>query len=605
VNARRARVLLAAGLLFAGTLALFQPVAGHRFLGYDDGLYVAENPHLDDGLGARGLAWALTTDHAGNWHPLTWVSHAIDVRLFGRDPRGHHLVNALLHAGAAALLLAVLASMTGALAPSALAAALFAVHPLHVESVAWVSERKDVLSGLCFFLLLGAYLAYARRPSAGRYALVAAVLAAGLMAKSMLVTAPFVLLLLDVWPLGRLRGRPAAGMPAGAGAGSTVRLLVEKVPLLALAGIAATLTVQAQRHWGALRPLALIPIGDRLANGALAAAGYLVKCFLPVNLVYFYPHPLGTQSPLAVAAAALALAGVTAGAVSLRRRFPWLAVGWFVYAGMLVPVSGLVQVGTQAMADRYTYLPLTGVFVAAAWSVAAAARRSPRARAAAGIAATVAVVALSLGARLQIAYWKDDESLYARALAVDPGNWKAASDLGGALLARGETDRAVPFILAALGLRPDLAEANLNLGLALQRQGRPAEAVPYYRRALQIDPGSAEAETDLGAALAALGRAAEARAHYEAALRINPEFAEARNNIGVLLVGERRYEEAEAAFRAASAAKPGFTPPLHNRAAILQAWGRNGEAAELYRQILRVRPEDREAAAALERLSGR
>jgi len=600
---RQARVILPAGLLFLATLVLFLPVSGHRFLSYDDGLYVAENPHLASGPGLRALGWALTTDYAGNWHPLTWVSHLIDVRLFGMDPLGHHLVNALLHAAAAALLLVVLSRMTGALGRSTAAAVLFAVHPLHVESVAWVSERKDVLSAFCFFLLLAAYLGYVRRPSIERYALVALLLAAGLMAKTMLVTAPFVLLLFDIWPLGRLRGHFATRWPPGGGKGPSRALVVaEKAPLLALAAAAAFLTFRAQHQWGALRSLALIPLDDRLANAALAVVGYVAQACYPVNLIYFYPHRLGSQSFGATAAAALLLAAVTVAAFRLRGRYPWLAVGWFLYVGMLVPVSGLVQVGTQAMADRYTYLPLTGVFMAVVWSAAAGVRRSPPARVVAAVMAVVAVAALAVLTRRQIGFWKDDESLFARALAVDPENWRASNELGGVLLGRGEIDRAIPLIRTALLLRPDLAEANLNLGLALLLKGKPEDALPYFRMALLIKPGFAEAETNQGAALASLGRREEALAHYQAALRINPEFAEAHNNIGIIQAGEGRYGEAEASFRKASECKPGYTPALLNLGTILEAMGRKEEATTRYRQVLLLKPGDPDAKAALGRI---
>jgi protein O-mannosyl-transferase len=406
-------LLLAVALVFGQTV-------GHEFINYDDQQYVYENPQVEGGLTLRGIAWAFTTSHASNWHPLTWLSHMVDCQLYGLHAGGHHLTNILLHAAAAILLFLVLWRMTGDLWPSAFVAAVFAVHPLRAESVAWVAERKDVLSGLFFLLILWAYVSYARHPfSPIRYLTVVVLFALGLMAKPMLVTLPFLLLLLDYWPLGRI-GLPAAG---GGSFPFPRRVVVEKIPLLALAiaSCMATFLVQVK----AVVALDAIPISSRIANALVSYVAYMGNFFYPMGLAVFYPLPASGLPIWKVVGSTLALTGVSVAAQAWRRRFPYLFVGWFWYLGMFVPVIGLVQVGSHSMADRYTYLPQIGLCLAVTWGVTQIAVSRHYRRWVCGVASVLAVLVLMGIAWRQTSYWRDSETLFTHALACTANNYIA------------------------------------------------------------------------------------------------------------------------------------------------------------------------------------
>jgi Flp pilus assembly protein TadD len=510
---------IAAGLLLL-VLAIFLPASDYAFIYYDDGLYVYENPRVLAGLSPAGVAWAFTTFHANNWHPLAWLSHMADVSLFGPDPAAHHLVNFLLHAANAILLFLVLRRATGARWRSALVAALFAAHPLHVQSVAWVAERKDLLSTLFGLASAGAYLRYVERPGAARFLAVALLFALSLLSKPMLVTLPFVLLLADRWPLARpepWRHR--------------VR---EKLPLLALAAVSAVVTVKAQAATN-LAPLDLVPLGDRLANAVLSYGAYLYKTVAPFSLAIVYPHPSIVReaaSGWAVAGASVLLLAATAGAATQFRRRPWLPVGWFCFLGMLVPVIGVVQAGTLSMADRYTYLPLVGIFVAVVWSVPLV--EGARARRAAAAAAGTVLLLLAAESRVQAAYWHDSESLFRRAIAVAPGNWEIRNNLGVYLSDRGRYPEAVEEYLEALKVRPDDTVFRTNLAKALTMCGRKEEAEAQYRLVLAARPGASDARTNLAILLLERGERAEGvRQLREANLR-DPGYAPAREALADL-----------------------------------------------------------------------
>jgi tetratricopeptide (TPR) repeat protein len=453
-SGRRLPLLLGAALALL-TLAAYLPALHNGFVNLDDGLYVTGNPQVQKGITRAGGAWALTANVANNWHPLTLLSHQLDCQLFGLNPAGHHATSLLLHLVNTLLLFAVLRGMTGAVWRSAAVAALFAVHPAHVESVAWVAERKDVLSAFFWILAMAAWTGYARRPSLGRYLLVALMMILGLMAKPMVVTLPFALLLLDVWPLDR-RGL------------GWQRLIAEKLPLLALSAAASLVTLRYQRT--SLAPLDLVPWSLRLANAAVSYAAYLGKLLLPRNLAVFYPIPLAIPAWQVAAAAAL-LAALTALAVWKARRAPWLLVGWLWFLGTLVPVIGLVQVGRQAMADRYTYLPSIGLFVAVvwgiAWGIAALARER---RAILFTAAAAAILALAAGTWMQAGYWRDSVALYRHALAATRGNYVAHVGLAKALTARRDWTGAEEQYRAALALRPGLTEARAGLAAVLRAE---------------------------------------------------------------------------------------------------------------------------------------
>ncbi|HEY5998919.1 MAG TPA: hypothetical protein VI078_06390 [bacterium] len=469
-----------AALLAAATLALYWRIGGNAFLNYDDNLYITANEHLRAGLTARSAAWAFTSVGA-NWHPLTWISHLVDMDLFGLDPRGHHLHNAVLHAANAALLFAALRSLTGALWSPVLVAALFAVHPLHVESVAWAAERKDLLAGLFWALALLAYARYVRRPSGGRYAAVLSAYALGLMSKPMLVSLPVVLLLLDLWPLARL------GPPAGA-AGRWQKPFLEKLPLLALAGASAALAIFAQRGANALFYAEEYPLGARVANALTSYWAYLGQTVWPVDLT-FYPFEGWRIPPWQSAGAAVALAVATAALALAARRRGWAAVGWLWYLVTLVPVIGLVQVGVQARADRYTYIPLTGVFVAAAWSLREVARQWARLRVPVAAVCLAALGALAAATWAQCRYWRSNTALFGHAVAVQPDNWIALNNLGNALLNENRVNEGQALISRAYKLNPYLRfDLFIRTGDVQAGEGRFDEALASYRRAQELIP---------------------------------------------------------------------------------------------------------------------
>lgn len=475
VTGRRGRA--PAYLLVAAVLGAFSPVVGNGFILLDDWTYLLRNPHLADGITAGSLRWACTESYAANWSPLTWVAHLLAVRLFGLAPPGHHLVNLLLHALVAALLFRVLRAMTGRPWPSALAAALFALHPLRVESVAWASCLKDGLSGLCWVLALGAHLRYARRPSAGRALALALVFALGLMAKPAVVTLPFVLLLLDVWPLGRLARPGGAGGtgPHGIPWQGAAGLVREKIPLFLLAGASSVVTYRVQASWGAMDHFGALPLGDRAGNALVSYAAYLGKTLLPRDLAIYYPHPGHFAGIGRVAAALLLLLAVSALAAASFRRRPWLAVGWCWFLGTLVPMIGLVQVGAQAFADRYAYLPHMGLALAVAWGAAEAVARRPGTRAAAVGFAGAVLVALALVSRQNTRNWKDDLSIFGHAAAVTRDNWLAENNLGVAWGTLGDEGKAREHFTEALRIRPGYPMAEENLRRLREAQAlRPA-----------------------------------------------------------------------------------------------------------------------------------
>ncbi len=542
------------------------PVLGGGFVLYDDPDYVTKNEHVRAGVTLSGLAWAATSFDASNWHPLTWVSHMLDAAIHGGRPWGHHLTSLLLHVATAVLLFLVLEAATGRAEPSAWAAAMFGVHPAHVESVAWIAERKDVLSGLFFVLTLAAYVAHVRRPGRFTFAAVIGAFACGLLAKPMLVTLPFVLLLLDVWPLGR---RPR----------ETWRSLVtEKAPLLALSAVSCALTLAAQSRGRTLPSLTHLSLGARLENALVALAAYLRIAVWPTNLACFYPYPAGGWPGSRVAVSAAVLLALTAGAVALRRRAPSLATGWAWYLGMLVPVAGIVQVGSQAMADRYTYLPFVGLFVAAAWLV------PPRAPRTAWILAWIAVAALIPVSRAQARVWRDSVTLFEHAARVTADNAFAAWSLGAALAAEGRTGEAIASYERSIRIDPGYAEAHNNLGILLAKQGRLDEAAARYREAIRRRPAYAQAHRNLGHALDRLGRTGEALAEYESAIRIDPGKAEAYDDAGGALIALGRPAEAVERLAAAIRLAPGNGRAHANLASALHELGRDAEAREEIRR---------------------
>ncbi|HEX5067206.1 MAG TPA: tetratricopeptide repeat protein [Myxococcota bacterium] len=498
---------LAALGLAALVLYAYWPVGGFSFLGYDDPIRVTENPWVRQGLGAASATWAFTTLTDGHWHPLTWLSHMLDVTLFGLDAGWHHRTNVLLHVASSLLLFAALTRMTRAPGRSLLVAALFALHPLHVESVAWVSERKDMLSGLFWMLGLYAYALYAERPSRMRFAAVALAFACGLASKAMVVTFPLVLLLLDVWPLARLRSESAR------------RLALEKLPLLAGSALFALVTFLAQQRAGAVATTGVLPLDARVAQALISSVAYLGKSVWPRSLACFYPYPDAISLVKAAGAASLLLA-LTALALRYVRTRPYLAVGWFWYLVTLLPVVGLVQVGMQAMADRYTYLPLVGIFIAAVFGAydLLAARTLGR-RLLAPLAAAV-VAACVLLTRIQVGYWQNDIVLNEHALAVTQGNFVAHNNLALAFVSQQRYAEAQAHLEEALRIRPGYPDARNNLAGVLIQQGRLHEAADELRTAVVNSPTYAPAHRNLAALLQQMGRPDEAAAHLREAERL-------------------------------------------------------------------------------------
>jgi tetratricopeptide (TPR) repeat protein len=602
----RRGALLAAGLLAAATFGAFSGVAGHGFLpDYDDPYYVLENPWVTGGLTWAGIRWAFTSTYAAFWHPLTWLSHMLDVELFGLNPAGHHLSSVVLHLGAALAAFFSLRALTGALWRSALVAALFAVHPLHVESVAWVSERKDVLCGLFWFLGLGAYARYVRRPGALRYGAVLAAFAAALMAKSMAITFPFVLLLLDFWPLGRLR--------AGAG---RARAWLEKLPLLLGVPAIAAVSYRAQVDFDAIARWHPFPLWQRAANALIAYAAYLAKTVAPVGLAAYYPHPGPAVSLPLAAACAAGLALATLGCALAARRLPWLATGWLWYLGTLVPVIGLVAVGEFAMADRYTYLPLVGVFIAAVWGAAALSRRLGVGAPARAAAALAVVVACAAAARVQAGYWRDPVALWSRAVLVTGENQHARLNLGLALLKAGEPGPAATQLREAIRINPNLFVAMYLLADALDQTGAREEAAAQRARARELDLAfrAAAAVPARGAQLgprdynnagvgeARIGAFREAEAAFRKALALAPGYAGAHYNLANLYRDRGRPDDAYEEYLQAVRADPGFAAAYVSMGQLLQARGDLRGARAAYERALQARPNLAAARSLLEAL---
>jgi len=580
--------------LIGATLIVYAPVRRHGFVNFDDPQYVGENPAVAGGLTGQALRWAFTTRHAGNWHPLTWISHLLDVQLCGLDAGPHHLTSVLLHVANTALLLALLHRMTGALFRSAFTAGLFALHPLHVESVAWVAERKDVLSGLFFMLTLWAYAAYAHHPRGSRYAVVLVLFALGLMAKPMLVTLPFVLLLLDFWPLGRGAHPPAWR-----------RLILEKLPLFALTVASSIVTVLVQHRAGALKGLDALPLGRRAANAAVAYVAYIGQMLWPARLAAIYPYP-ASLGGWAVAGAAVGLVAITVLVWRAARRHPYLPVGWLWYLGLLVPVIGLVQVGSQPMADRYTYLPLIGLFVIVAWGIPDLVARRPHRDVGLRAAAGLVLLGCAVTARGQVQHWRGSIPLWEHAVAATAGNYRAHHNLGHALAREGMIGEAVAHYAEALRLKPDYAEAHNNLGSALADQGRTLEAIAHYAEALRLLPDYAEAHNNLGVALTGQGKADEAVRHLSEALRIEPGRAVSHGNLGVALARQGRLDEAIRHLSEAVRLRPhdadarGNLAVAHNATgAALAEKGDLDEAIAHYAEALRLRPDLADAHANL------
>ncbi|MEW6270860.1 MAG: tetratricopeptide repeat protein [Thermodesulfobacteriota bacterium] len=587
----RLRDVLLALLLASAVVLAYAGTRTHGFVNFDDPEYVYDNPPVTAGLTLDGVRWALTAVHSANWHPLTWLSHMLDCHLFGLDAGWHHVTNVALHALATVCLFGALRAMTLSPWRSAFVAALFALHPRNVESVAWISERKDVLSAACWTSAMWAYAAYARRATVARYAAVAALFVLGLLAKPMVVTLPAALLLLDLWPLGRARGAEP-----GAGSAATLRawrpLVVEKLPLFALALASSIVTFEAQRRSGAVASLDVLPAVVRLQNAAVVYVEYLRSLAWPTGLAAFYPYRTAFP-PGEVAGSVAVLLAISALAVRLRRTHPYVLVGWLWYLGTLVPVIGIVRAGEQAMADRFTYLPAIGVFVALTWAVADALARRPAARRVLAPVACALLVACALATRAQAAYWRDSVSLFEQALRTTQRNYLAHTNLAAALLERGDAAAALEHASAAAELRPDDPKILATRAAALAAAGRIDEADAAYAHALRADPGSPLALLGRGVVLAERQRWAEAEAAYRTLLAHEPGHAKAHAGLAFVLAAQDRREEAIAQYRAAIAADDRLVAAHNGLALALEASGRSDEALAAWGHGLRIAPDER------------
>jgi tetratricopeptide (TPR) repeat protein len=519
-------IILLCTTLIVIVLAVYMQVGNHEFVIYDDYTYITDNPHVATGITGKNIIWAFTSVHASNWHPLTWLSHMADVQLYGMNPRGHHLTNVAIHTVSAVLLLLLLFRLTGAPWQSAFVAFMFALHPLHVESVAWAAERKDVLSAFFWFLTLFLYAGYVakRRPMLYLFSLLS--FALGLMSKPMLVTLPVVMLLMDFWPLGRFQYGELR-QPLGRAA----TLLKEKIPFLACSLLSGLVTVYAQHQGGSIADLTVVPFWLRIENALLAYVQYIAKTVWPRDLAVFYPYPYSVPFWQVIGSLFLLLL-LSATAIRFRWRHPYLAVGWFWFLVTLVPVIGLVQVGVQSMADRYSYIPLTGLFIMAAWGIPELTRGLPYRR---GILALLAGAVMTASTALtwrQLGYWKDDIALFRHTLQITAGNALIHNNLGVTLYKKGNLDAAIQEYRAALRIRPIYAQAHNNLGNVLVDKGDLDAAIQEYREALRLYPKYADAHNYLGNALFDKGGLDAAIQEYKEALDINPGYADAHNNLG-------------------------------------------------------------------------
>jgi protein O-mannosyl-transferase len=616
--------LIGAGLAIV-TLAIYAQVIGHQFIALDDDLYIKENPMVNRGITLARLSWAFTTFYQANWHPLTWISHMIDSQLFGMNAGGHLLVNALIHVANMLLVFWFLLRTTHARWPSALVAALFALHPLQVESVAWAAERKDTLSTFFGLLSLIAYTRYAKAPSRRWYAWTAIALVLGLMAKPVLVTWPFVMLLLDYWPLDRFRhqtsevgGQKAngTGQPArrndGGGGWSVVRLpagalakagdiVREKIPLFAIAAASCVVTWIAQAHGGAVRTFTDVPIGLRLSNALVSYAKYILLTFWPKDLAVYYTFAPEGIPMWQIIGAVVLLSAITAFCVFQWKTRPYLIVGWLWFMGTLVPVIGLVQVGGQTMADRYFYIPSIGLFIALVFGLADIAkmrRIAPLLNA--GIISVVLLVLAAL-TNAQIHRWRDSVTLFQYTLAVTPPNLPIEYNLGHVVGEQGKYDEAAAHFEKALQIKPDFFDALLNMGVTRARQGRTGEAVEYYQRAIRVQPNSAKAHAELGVALAKQNRNDAALQELSQALELAPNDADIHTNLGLVFARLGRVQEALDELHQAVWFKPDSAEAHNNLGLVLLASGKARESVPEFQAALRLNPELKVAADNLRR----
>ena len=633
------QVLFICLLLALVTAGVYWPVAKQGFINFDDPDYVSSNPRVQAGLTMESIRWAFTSSFSSNWHPLTWLSHMLDCQLYGLRPAGHHITNLLFHIANSLLLFGLLRRLTGVIWPSAFAAALFALHPLHVESVAWVSERKDGLSAFFFILTVWAYALYAEVQSlkskvqsrgkgdaqqgsessftyhasrttqhassftlhvSGYYLLSLLLFSLGLMSKPMLVTLPFVLLLLDYWPLGRLQlSNIKPPLSTAARPSTLLRLVVEKIPFFVLAALSCVVTFLVQQASGAMPALAKSPLDLRLANALVAYARYLGKTFWPSKLAVFYPYSALNLDSWQVVAAALLLLAITVGVVLMGRRRPYLLVGWLWFLGMLVPVIGLVQVGKQSWADRYTYLPHVGLFIVIAWGASALIARWKWPRVISTAVAGLTLASCGLATSQQLSYWRNTKMLFQHAVAVTSGNFVAYTVVGNALIEEGKLPEAIEECRRALQISPEYPEAHNTLGNIHAKQEKYDEAIADYRAAVRADPNYPDAHNGLSSALLKKGAFAEAESEAREALRLMPMHLPAMFSLATALHNQGKLDQAAEYYHRILELKPDLYTPRRYLGNIFVAQGKPDQAIAEFSMALKIRPQDADTRVVL------
>jgi protein O-mannosyl-transferase len=577
-------------ILAVSTFLVFWQVHSFEFVSYDDNSYVYENPRVLNGLTANAVSWAFTTGYSANWHPLTWLSLMLDCQLFGTNAGRMHLMNLLLHIVNTLLLFAVLRKMTGVLLPSAFVAAAFALHPMHVESVAWIAERKDILSTFFLLITLTAYTGFVRRRTVFRYIAVFVFFALGLMAKPMLVTLPFLLLLLDYWPLNRLMPQTAAvsgqrrKSALAADKKSTLnRIIIEKIPFFALSVVSAVITFLTQRNSGAVTNIDAISLNNRIANVFLAYTRYIGKTFWPRNLAVFYPFDAAGIPFQQIAMCVLLLLVISVFVIRFGRNQRYLPVGWFWFVGTLIPVIGIVQVGSQAYADRYTYIPYIGLFIMIAWLLPQLLSKWPQRKIILGALMVLVLAPLGICAHRQVSYWNNSFTLFSHAIEVTQNNYVAYNGRGVAYGRLGRDTDAIEEYQQAIKIKPDYAEAYYNLGNIYAKLGRYTEAIEAYKQAIRIKPNDAETHNNLGVAYGKLGRLQDAAEAYKQAIRIKPDYADAHYNLGNTCRKLGRSQDAIDAYKQAAKIQPDFALAHYNLGVAYLETGDKNSALEEYK----------------------
>jgi protein O-mannosyl-transferase len=599
MNDSRAKVVICIFLMVA-TFCIYSQLQDHEFINFDDDLYITDNLNVQAGLTGESFKWVFTTSHPPYWHPMTWLSHMLDYQLYGLHPKGHHLTNIFIHISSVLILFIVLLRMTGAFWQSGFVAAMFAFHPLNVESVAWIAERKNVLSTLFWLLTMWAYIHYAERPTVKRYGLVFLFFTLGLMSKPMLVTLPFVLLLLDYWPLRRLkfeqeRSRDKILEKNTAKKPEVFQLVLEKVPLFLLTVGLSIVTVHLQSIAGAVKSLDVFPLQARLTNAVFSYLEYLGKMIWPSGLSILYPHPGNALPVWQGILSGMVLVGITIISIRLIRKAPYFAVGWFWYLGTLVPVIGIVQVGGQAMADRFSYIPLIGIFIIVAWGVPGLISKWSHKGKVLFVSAGIVIFALLITTWKQTSHWKNSIAVYNHAIRVTDKKYSGLAvihnNLGISLFADQKSEEAISHFKMAIKLRPSYDKAHFNLGVALFSEQKNKEAISHYKMATNLNPNYTAAHFNLGVALFADRKNEEAIYHLKMAIKLKPTYTTAHFNLGVALLAGRKNGEAISHYKIAIKLNPNYTNAHYNLGVALLQKEEMKEAVHHFKEALRLKPD--------------